>query len=283
MYHCYSLPFCYAARRGVKVLHRTSRLAKNPQRRILETAQMIVDVMAPGGLTTPEGHGVRTAQKVRLMHSAVRRLILAAGDWDLRDLGLPVNQEDMAGTLNAFAWMVLDGLQKLGINFTEAEIHAYLHCWNVAGHLLGLRRDLMPLTFADGQELALSLERRHFEACVEGREMQQALTEMMEYQIPGDVFDGFPASLTRLMLGNKTSDLLGVPPADWTQSIFKPLRFLSMLSDSAGDNSGALAKVSEVLGRQLLNALVWMNRGKERPRFFIPMELVQTWQINWLG
>jgi len=144
VYHCYALPFCYASRRGVQVLHRTSRLAKNPQRRILETAQMIVDVMAPGGLTRPDCHGVRTAQKVRLMHSAVRRLILQHGDWNQADLGLPINQEDMAGTLNAFAWITLDGLIRLGVDFTPDELEAYLHCWNVVGSLLGIREELLP-------------------------------------------------------------------------------------------------------------------------------------------
>jgi hypothetical protein len=283
VYHCYSLPFCYASRRGVQVLQRTSRLAKNPQRRILETAQMIVDVMAPGGLTRPDCHGVRTAQKVRLMHSAVRRLILQQGAWDQADLGLPINQEDMAGTLNAFAWITLDGLTRLGVDFTPDELEAYLHCWNVVGHLLGIREELLPQTFDDGRDLAEALDRRHFETCAEGREMQAALLQMMEYQIPGDVFDGIPATLTRRLLGDRVSDLLDVPPSDWTKVIFKPLRFLSMLSDTSGDSSWALAKLSEVFGRQLLNAIIWANRGKDRPRFNIPAELVQTWQLNWVA
>jgi hypothetical protein len=283
VYHCYSLPFCYASRKGVQVLHRTHRLSKNPQRRILETAQMIVDVMAPGGLLGPDGHGVRTAQKVRLMHSAVRRLIQQEGDWNTADLGLPINQEDMAGTLNAFSWMVLDGLVRLGVNFTQDEIRAYMHSWNVVGHILGIRHGLLAQDYEDGRGLAESLDRRHFETCAEGREMQASLLKMMEYQIPGDVFDGIPASLTRKLLGDRIADIIAVPPSDWTSAIFKPLRFLSMLSDASGDSSMGLAKLTEVFGRQLLNAIVWMNRGKERPRFNIPAELVQTWQLNWVA
>jgi len=131
--------------------------------------------------------------------------------------------------------------------------------------------------------LAEALDRRHFETCAEGREMQAALLEMMEYQIPGDVFDGIPATLTRRLLGDRVSDMLDVPPSDWTKVIFKPLRFLSMLSDTSGDSAWALAKLSEVFGRQLLNAIIWANRGKDRPRFNIPAELVQTWQLNWVA
>src|SRR5262245_15657081 len=68
---CYGLPSCYAAAKGVQVLALTTRLFSNPTRRVIETAQMVVDVMAPGGLAA-RGRGIRTAQKVRLMHAAVR-------------------------------------------------------------------------------------------------------------------------------------------------------------------------------------------------------------------
>lgn len=44
---CASLPTCYAAAKGVQVLALTARLETNPTRRIGETAQMIIDVMAP--------------------------------------------------------------------------------------------------------------------------------------------------------------------------------------------------------------------------------------------
>ena len=78
---CYSLPFCYAARKGVQVLALTSRLYTNPTRRVIETAQMVVDVLRPGGLA-PAGNGVRTAQKVRLMHAGVRHQIVSYPGWN---------------------------------------------------------------------------------------------------------------------------------------------------------------------------------------------------------
>src|SRR5438309_466123 len=44
---CYSLPFCYLDKKGVNVLALTTRLLTNPTRRVVETAQMLVDVMSP--------------------------------------------------------------------------------------------------------------------------------------------------------------------------------------------------------------------------------------------
>src|SRR5436190_800161 len=82
------------AAKAVKVLHMTARLETDAQRRVIETAQLLVDVMASGGLS-PSGAGKRSAQKVRLLHAAVRYLIGKSGQWDPA-LGVPINQEDLA-------------------------------------------------------------------------------------------------------------------------------------------------------------------------------------------
>src|ERR1022692_2275462 len=145
--HCYALPFCYAGRKGVQVLALTARLTGNPARRVIETAQMVVDVMRPGGLGA-EGSGIRTAQKVRLMHAGVRCLIGQYPGWK-PEFDLPINQEDLAGTLLSFSYISLDGLQRLGYVLSNDEIEGYLHAWKVAGHILGIRPEMLPVDYAD--------------------------------------------------------------------------------------------------------------------------------------
>src|SRR5262245_46253393 len=72
----YSLPLDYAARKGVQVLARTARLTRTPNRRLVETAQMLIAIMQPGALQ-PAGAGLATLQWVRLIHAAVRHHIRA--------------------------------------------------------------------------------------------------------------------------------------------------------------------------------------------------------------
>ena len=98
-------------RQGVQVLALTARLHTDPVRRIGETAQMTLHAMSAGGLA-PGGAGIRDAQKVRLMHAAVRHLALASDDWV--PVGTPVNQEDLAFTLLTFSIVALDSIRKLG-------------------------------------------------------------------------------------------------------------------------------------------------------------------------
>lgn len=277
---CYSLPFCYAARKGVQVLALTSRLYSNPTRRIIETAQMVIDVMRPDGLGEL-GTGIRTAQKVRLMHGAVRLLISRSDLWKA-EFDKPINQEDMAGTLISFSWVVLDGLRRLGYDITDQEAEAYLHCWKVVGHIMGIREEMQAQNMADAEALARRIQARQYAACEEGQMMTKALAEMLQYYLPGELLDGLPATFIRYFLGDANADLLGVAAADLTQSILRPAQMLAQIKGRLVHESDELARVHEVLGRALVQGLLFAGRGPKGVPFRIPNELLQTWGINWL-
>jgi len=98
--------------------------------------------------------------------------------------GLPINQEDLAGTLMSFSWIVLDGLEKLGAALTSDEREAYLHCWKVIGHLLGIRNELLPKNFDSARDLAAAIVRRQFGPSSEGKALTKALVDMMAQVLP---------------------------------------------------------------------------------------------------
>jgi hypothetical protein len=276
---CASLPSCYAAAKGVQVLHLTARLETDPFRRILETAQMIVDVMAPGGLE-PGGVGLRSAQKVRLMHAAVRHLIRQSNHWK-PEWGQPINQEDLAGTLITFSTVVLQSLERMGCDFTPTESLAYHHAWRVVGYVMGLEERMMPETPQESLALKLAIQRRHFRASPEGEAMTSALIEMMRQLIPGNVFDGMPGTLIRYLLGDDVAGLLGVPPSDWSRILIGPLRLLGWVTDEEVDMKPPMvAKLMSLLGRRVLDGLVWVNRGPERLPFRIPTVLRESWRVQ---
>ncbi|NJO02593.1 MAG: DUF2236 domain-containing protein [Bacteroidia bacterium] len=98
-----SLPYCYAAANGAQVLQLSQRIRQDTKKRLLETSQFVLDVMEPGAFG-PEGLGLVSALKVRLIHAAIRFHVLRSPKWDMA-WGLPVNQEDMGGTNGAFSWI----------------------------------------------------------------------------------------------------------------------------------------------------------------------------------
>jgi hypothetical protein len=283
--HCYALPFCYVGRKGVQVLALTSRLSGNSTRRVLETAQLLVDVMATGGLTAPQGRARRTIQKVRLMHAAIRHLVQKYPEW--RDeFGLPVNQEDLAGTLMAFSWISLDGLRRVGVSLTDQEWDAYLHCWQIVGYLLGVRDDMIPADVASGEALCAAIARRQFGSCPEGKLMTKALVQSVQYQLPGNLFDDAPALLIRYFLGNEHAAMIGIEETPIERSGLRnlltgPLQIGGAILTDLVHDSSAVADLAEKLGKVLINSIVLVQRNGNRPTFTIPTELQQQWGVNW--
>ncbi len=278
--YCYSLPFCYLGKNGVQVLALTNRLGSNPTRRLIETAQLLVDVMQAGGLTAQQGRGRRTTQKVRLMHAAIRQLAPTAPQWKA-DFGLPVNQEDLAGTLMSFSWIALDGLDKLGVEVTPAEGEAFLHCWLVVGHLLGIRPELLPKDVASAKGLADAIAAHQFGPCPEGQALTKALVDMMASTLPGDIFSHATPLLIRCFLGATWSEWLGVKEPSWETALATPFRALGFEASLLLERSKALGLLAEHVGRLIVESIVYVGRGGNRPSFSIPVDLREQWGVNW--
>lgn len=163
---CASLPECYVDWRAALVLGETRRLELGPIRRVLETAQFVIDVMKPGELRggQPPGVGVRAIQRVRLMHAAIRYLVeherhdhlvgAVPGNhdffmdvhWDSSRLGRPINQIDLAYTLLTFGVVTLRSWRLTGLEVTARDAEDFIHCWAVIGYLLGIDEALIPRT-----------------------------------------------------------------------------------------------------------------------------------------
>lgn len=282
---CYSLPFCYAARREAQALGLTGRLTGNPRRRVTETAQMLIDVMAPGGLTGP-GTGIRTIERVRLMHAGVRYQIAKSKKWDL-EVDCPLNQEDLAGTLMSFTSITFDGLRRLDINLSESDAEAYLHCWRVVGQILGIREDLLPTDLDDADALTAAFKERQFAASEDGQFMTKALLEAIANILPGanlipeTMFEFLPRALTYYFVGEKMAGLLGVEPVPLEDELFRPLRLANLIAGKIEASPWGMRQLVGQVSRHILEALQSVARGGNRPSFNIPTELRQRWGVNW--
>ncbi|MDP9171008.1 MAG: DUF2236 domain-containing protein [Acidobacteriota bacterium] len=277
---CYALPFCYLGRNGAPVLALTNRLISNPTRRIVETAQLVVDVMKAGGLTSATGRGRLTVQKVRLMHAAIRRLAPLVPDWKA-EFGLPVNQEDLAGTLMSFSWIAVDGLARLGIELSSDDREAYIHCWNVVGHLLGVQDQLLPENAACAKGLADAISSHEFGPSPQGQELTASLMQMIAHILPGNAFDKVPVLMTRYFLGDQSSEWLGLPSGPVAGAVVEPLRFGGMIFGDVVRDCHAMGALAEQAGKLLIGAILLCERGGNRPSFAIPSELKQQWDVNW--
>jgi hypothetical protein len=277
-----SLPMCYACAKGVQVLHLTARLQTDPKRRIGETSQMVIRAMMPGGVA-PGGEGVRDAQKVRLMHAAVRHQILsgrAAGvEWDPA-WGQPINQEDLAGTLLSFSHIPVVAMRRMGIEVTADEAAAYLHAWNVIGHIMGVRDELMPQNEDDAAALAAALCRRHWAASEAGQQMTTALIEFAEHTVPGGVFNGVPAALIQFLNDAAVPRVLGIEARPVSRLPIAIIGAVLRIVERDEDEHRMLASAGERFGRAFMEAFCLIDRGGNRPPFEIPAVLQERWQLT---
>jgi len=249
---CASLPQCYVVPDLAEVLHTTGQLEQRTEYRIRSTAAMIFPVMMSGGLTDPAGGGVAQVVKVRLIHALVRHLILrdspqaalhrlagrrrvaGAGavaplaalrgvqnmhqalfghGWKLGEDGLPCNQEELAYTLLTFGYVPLRGMRTLGVGLAPDDEVACLHAWNVMGHLVGVRRELMGATMDEARVLFERLQARGLAETVDPDPrpaLADALMRTMQALIPLRLLKPFPILLTRLLCGTVASRVLGL-------------------------------------------------------------------------
>jgi len=235
---CASLPECYVLPDLSAVLHAAGQLEAHTDYRVRSTAAMIFPVMLTGGLTTPAGGGVAQALKVRLIHATIRHLILRgtprdalgvapvpplapagggiyhtlyAHGWDTSVNGLPCNQEELAYTLLTFSYVFVRGLRTLRLGLAPQDEEAYLHTWNVLGHVLGIERGLMAETMAQAQQDfdAMQARGRLLVRVPDPRPLLAAdLMKAMENEIPVRLLKPIPTLLTRLLCkGDATRDL----------------------------------------------------------------------------
>jgi hypothetical protein len=275
---CGSLPECYAAENGAHVLAFTQRLLRDPERRIVETAQFVIDVMSPGGLG-PAGGGVRTTQKVRLMHAAIRHMVSQDPAWN-RAWGTPINQEDLAGTLQTFSTVVLDGCKKLGAPLRADEERAYLHAWRVVGWLLGIREELLPAEPADARALFAKICVRQQRPSEVGRELTATLVKFLEHMTPGTMFDGFPEQLIHHLTGDRVATLLGVPPKEGSHLLLSALCKITGAINALEEHSAMMAHVGGFFARAALIGLEWVERGDRRITFRVPGSLRESWGLH---
>jgi hypothetical protein len=287
---CASLPSAYAAAKGVKVLSRTAQLETNTRRRILETGQFLINVLAVGSFE-PQGKGFRTIQHVRLMHAAVRQLIeihasQRPGLWD-PNWGIPINQEDLAGTMLSFSYVPVEPMSRLGVPVSDEDAEAYLHLWNVIANLLGVQDKMRVQGIDDATALIEAIRRRQFRASPEGREMTAALMELLDEMTPGHDFDKTIPPLIRHLAGDKIADMLAVPPSSFTDDLGRLTRVANWcwvrIFGRNFRNSPRYQLVSDLVrpfGRELMQGLFTLQRGGQRASFDIPDHLARKWELS---
>ncbi|OAQ40441.1 hypothetical protein A5893_05695 [Pedobacter psychrophilus] len=223
-----SLPYCYAAADGAKVLYQTERMYKDVHKRLEETAEFISAMMHKDALEE-SGSGKVQAFKVRVMHAAAR-FYLKKQDWDY-SLGYPVNQEDMAGTNLSFSLIVIRGLRKMGFSVSYQEQMDYIKYWSYVGAMLGVDTKLLPQNGDEARVIDKKISERQFKSSPEGKHLTQSLLDCFyslndQKIMKNDEIAGY----MRFLLGDEIANILDLPPSVFSESKRKLLKLKTSFS-----------------------------------------------------
>jgi hypothetical protein len=189
---------------------------------------------------------------------------LFAHGWDMAR-GMPCNQEEQAYTLMTFGYVYLRGLRTLGLKLDEGDERAVLHTWNVVGHLVGIRRELMVDTLAEAEALFARMQQRGRAELVPPDPrpaLAAALFRNLAGVIPIRVAQPFPQLLCRRLIGREAARDLAIdgPLPLASRAAFALTMGLVGLIDAIGrlfSPTFSLARViTRVLGYHLLTKLL---------------------------
>lgn len=270
-----SLPTLYAAHKGAQVLVLTDRMVDYTklQRRVVETAQFVMDVTEFGAFE-PEGSGIIAVQKVRLIHATIRHLIRFDPRWKDQwnyEWGWPINQVDLAGTMLSFSTTVLQCLERSSVRLTDDEKEAYLHMWKVIGHLLGIEAPLMPADYADSVDLMETTLKINHEKSEAGTKLTQVLVKFLDDRIP--FYTSYITDVMRHWIGHNAADILDLPKMSWTIYVFRLQRVVWWLESRFHREIPVVGRFSRRFNRRLVEAILLVERGGNRPAFRLPSTL----------
>ena len=133
-----------AAGRVVETLARSGGFStKVAKHRIYETTQHILQCTRSLQSIQPGGEGHAASVRVRLLHAAVRRRIVALSAsrpeyYDIARLGVPINDLDCIGTIASFSCILIwISLPRQGIFMTRRETEDFVALWRYIAYLMG--------------------------------------------------------------------------------------------------------------------------------------------------
>ncbi|MGB3618745.1 MAG: oxygenase MpaB family protein [Catalinimonas sp.] len=228
-----TLPYCYAAADGAKVLAFSKRLEDDAYKRMQETGQFVWNVMRPHAFAA-NGPGFAATRQVRLLHATIRHHVGKSPRWD-STWGVPVNQEDQGGTNLAFSFITMRGLRRMHVPIDPTDGEDFLHLWNVVGSRLGVPDAMLPENLKEAYALDRHIARRQFRASDEGRSLTAALLKVLEAHTPNAAARRLAPQYMRFLLGDEVADLLAVPAAGPGQRLLEPVRLWNLVRGTFAD------------------------------------------------
>ncbi|WBB61919.1 oxygenase MpaB family protein [Streptomyces sp. WMMC500] len=178
--------------------------------RIAKTAKLGYDV---GDLDAfqPRGEMIVTAVKTRMVHAAVRNLLPQSPGWTDTSGGqtIPISQADVMVTWHSLATFVMRKMIEWKVRISAADSEAYLHVWQVTAHMLGVRDEYIPATWAAANAQSKQLLDPVLGPTEEGLKLCEILLDIVA-ELDAGLTRPLISAFSRYTLGDQIGNWIGL-------------------------------------------------------------------------
>ncbi|MFD4636486.1 oxygenase MpaB family protein [Lentzea sp. NPDC058436] len=178
--------------------------------RVAKTAKLGYDV---GDLDAyqPQGEMIVTAVKTRMVHAAVRHLLPQSPGWSGNNGGqtIPISLADMLVTWHSLPTFVMRKMLEWGVRISPSDSAAYLHVWQVTAHMLGIRDEYIPATWAAANEQSRQLLDPALGPTREGVALANDLLDIVA-EVDGGLTRPMISAFSRYTVGDRVGNWIGL-------------------------------------------------------------------------
>ena len=156
------------------------------------------------------GQFVVTANKTRLVHAAVRNLLPRSPHWAaVADETIPISNGDILITFHSLGTYVHRKLLEWKVPMSAEDEEAFLHSWQVAISLLGVRDEYIPRSWPEAEAQSAQVLTPLLAWTDEGQKLAEDLLGLPS-QVDLGVTRGFMNEFVRYVLSDEIGDWLGL-------------------------------------------------------------------------
>ncbi|WP_405497982.1 oxygenase MpaB family protein [Nocardia sp. NBC_00511] len=185
-----------------------SRGGSHLKERIAKTAKFGYDIGTVNAYAD-DGEMIVTCVKTRIIHASVRHLLPQSPHWPAGVT--PISQDDIMVTWHSLATTIMRTLNAWRVPIPAAESDGYLHSWQLAGHLLGVRDEYLPATWDQAESQASQMLDPILAPTMEGKDLANQLLNLGEDLDLTLLSRGILGAFTRFVMGDKVADWLDIP------------------------------------------------------------------------
>ncbi|MFV2175134.1 oxygenase MpaB family protein [Actinomadura sp. LOL_016] len=240
--------------------------------RITKTAKLGYDI-GTSNAYKDDGEMIVTCVKTRLAHAGVRHILPKSAHWSkVADEEIPISQADMMVTWHSLPTTVMQNLKKWKVPIPAAESEAFLHSWQLCAHMLGIKDEYIPNSWAEADSQAAQVLTPILAATPEGVKLADMLLNLATI-VPGGplkyITKPILGALTRYVLGDEIAQWLKIPREPFWDFVFETAwePFIQVREGllSLEDAPGVLQKVYWAFDEILRLAALLVLSGADLP------------------